>query len=187
MIRFVTRLAAAAMALAGAAQAQDQGQPPLDRFDISINAENEAEQSTIVTLATTFAMMAPQTSGVRKASRLDFRSGTGLIEVGVGSEKLRAQMPEQLGQSVGRLTSMASPCDISRHRFDDIDVLVAVHNADNAQPQDAHRCFVAALWIYHAGGDQGVNVENWRVPYARIIGSAAAGRPAFAGFEMKEN
>jgi hypothetical protein len=161
------------------------GQTLVDRFDLAINAEDPAEQSTLVTLATTFAMLAPTTSGVRKASRFEFHSGTGLVDGGVASEKLRTALPDALGLSVSRLAAIADPCDISRHRFDDTDVLLVVHNREGAQAQDAHRCFVAGLWIYHGGGTQSVNVDDWRAPYARILGSVAGGRPAFSGFAVE--
>lgn len=193
MRHFAQLVAVLSVVCSGMLQAQETTQqqalesPSLDRFDIAINAENEADQATIVTLASTFVMMATQTAGLRKSSRLDFRSGTDLIAQGVATEKLRRLLPDQLALSVARLDSMVAPCDISRHRFDDVDVLVAVHSLENAQPQDAHRCFVAALWIYHAGGTQGVNVDRWRVPYASLIGSVAGGRPAFAGFETEDN
>lgn len=162
-------------------------QTPIDRFDISINAESEQDQSAIVALANTFALMAPKTSGLRRASRLDVRSGVGLVQNGTATKKLRDSLPPALSQSIARLSAMRNPCDVSRHRFNDADVLVVVHTSDNAQPQDALRCFVAGLWIYHAGAGETTNVDDWRVPYARIIGTAAGGRPAFAGFETEEN
>lgn len=183
MKRVLKILACAILCLGSAATAQT----PVDRFDISINSESEQDQTSIFALANTFAMVAPQTSGQRRASRLEFWSAPGLVQDGVASDKLGAALPELLGLSIARLEAMRTPCDISRHRFSDIDVLIAVHSADAPQPQDAHRCFVAALWIYHAGGTEGVNVDNWRVPYARIIGSLAGGRPAFAGFGAGDN
>ena len=162
-------------------------QDVIDRFDIAISAENEQTQSTLLTLATTFAVLAPRTSGQRKSSRFEFRSGTGLVAEGQATQKLRTSLPDQLAGSVTQLETMRNPCDISRHRFDDFDVLMVIHSSENEQPQDAHRCFVAALWIFHAGGAQSANVDNWRVPYARILASVAGGRPAFAGFETQEN
>lgn len=183
MTRFFLTCAVALFCAATATTAQ----VPIDRFDIAINAEDEAAQSALLTLATTFAMIAPQTSGLRKASRLEFHSGAGLIENAVASEKLRAALPEALGVSVGKLAAIGSPCDISRHRFDDTDVLLVVHDSANAQPPDVQRCFVAALWIFHAGGNQSINVDDWRAPYVRILASLAGGRPAFAGFTVEEN
>ena len=162
-------------------------QDPLDRFDIAINAEDEATQSTLATLATTFALVAPRTSGLRKASRLEFRSGTGLVENNAATEKLRADLPPALATSVERLQSVGRPCDISRHRFDDTDVLMVVHDSTAGQPEDAQRCFVAGLWIYHAGSTESITVNDWRAPYARILGSLASGRPAFSGFVVGEN
>ncbi|MEM6373058.1 MAG: hypothetical protein AAF727_09815 [Pseudomonadota bacterium] len=162
-------------------------QTALDRFDISIDAEDDNAQSTLMALATTFAMLAPQTSGVRKASRLDFRSGTDLIEDTAATDKLRSVLPTPLATSMEKRSGMNSPCDISRHRFEDTDVLVVVHDSSGRQPQDAHRCFVAGLWIYHSGTTERISVNDWRVPYARILGSLASGRPAFSGFVVEEN
>jgi len=162
-------------------------QSPIDRFDISVNAEEDGAQTNLLTLATTFAMLAPRTSGVRKASRLEFHSGAGLIENNTASQKMRAALAPALAASVARLDTVGGPCDISRHRFDDTDVLMVIHDSAGAQPQDAYRCFVAGLWIYHAGSTESITVNDWRPPYARILGSLAAGRPAFSGFVIEEN
>lgn len=170
----------------GATTSLAQGQP-IDDFNLSIEAESEADQATIFALAQTFAILSPRTSGLRKASLFTYRSGADLVAEGVPTQKLSDALPDALATSVATLTGMRNPCDISRHTFQDTDVLVVVHSSEAAQPQDAHRCFVAGLWIYHAGGNEGVNVDNWRVPYARIIGSVAGGRPAFAGFPQDGN
>lgn len=183
MTRFLL-IFAAALACAGTTlTAQTQA----DRFDIAVNAEDEAAKSSLITLATTFVMLAPRTSGVRKASRLEFHSGTGLLSGSAASEKLRAAMPAALAQSVAKLSAIGSPCDISRHRFEDTDVMVVVHNSEGSQPQDAQRCFVAGLWTYHAGTNESLTVNDWRQPYARILSSVAGGRPAFSGFVVEEN
>ena len=183
MKRYLITLASAFVCAATTLSAQAE----IDRFDIAVRAEDEATQSTVVTLATTFAMLAPRTSGARKASRLEFHSGTSLIEGSVASDKLRAAMPAALAQSVAQLGSIGTPCDVSRHRFDDTDVLVVVHDSAGGQAQDAHRCFVAGLWTYHAGSGESLTVGDWRQPYARILSSVAGGRPAFSGFVVEEN
>lgn len=172
----------ALVALTCAFAAPVGAQTEIDRFDIAILAEQEADQSSLATLATTFAMLAPQTSGMRRNSRVEYHSGTGMVEDGAASEKLRNALPPALVQSVEQLETMRAGCDISRHSFADADILLIVHDATEAQPQDAHRCFVAGLWVYHTGGAQGVDVSNWRPPYARILESVATGQPAFAGF-----
>lgn len=183
MKRYMTILAGAAIFVATAAV----GQTEIDRFDIAIDAEDEAAQTTLMTLATTFVLLAPRTSGLRKASRLEFRSGTGLVEDNAASEKLRNGLPEALANSIAQVASVGSPCDISRHRFEDVDVLMVVHDSGVGQPQDTLRCFVAGLWIYHAGSTESITVDDWRVPYARILASLAGGRPAFSGFVVEEN
>ena len=162
-------------------------QTEIDRFDIAVNAEDDATRASIVNLATTFAMLAPSTSGTRKASRLEFHSGTGLVQDNAATDKLSAALPEALAQSVAQLESVGAPCDVSRHRFDDTDVIVVVHDSTGGQPQDAHRCFVAGLWTYHAGSTESLTVTDWRPPYARILSSVAGGRPAFSGFVVEEN
>lgn len=173
---------AGAILFATAAVAQTQ----IDRFDIAINAEDEGTQANLVSLGTTFALLAPRTSGVRKASRLEFHSGSGLIDGAAATQKLQSAMPPALATSLVRRGAMTGPCDISRHRFEDTDVLIAVHDSAGAQPEDPHRCFVAALWIYHAGVSEPLSVGAWRAPYARILGSLANGRPAFSGFVIEE-
>ncbi|WP_299726272.1 hypothetical protein [uncultured Tateyamaria sp.] len=183
MKRYLTALAVAVTCVATTATSQTE----LDRFDISINAEDETAQSTLMTLATTFAMMAPRTSGQRKASRLEFRSGNGLVEDGAASEKLRTALPGPLANSIAQVASVASPCDVSRHRFDDTDVLMVIHDSGVGQPQDTLRCFIAGLWVYHAGSTESISVDDWRAPYARILASLAGGRPAFSGFVVEEN
>ncbi|WP_108836254.1 hypothetical protein [Tateyamaria sp. Alg231-49] len=183
MKRSFFKLASAFVCAATALSAQTE----IDRFDIAVRAEDEATQTTLVTLATTFALLAPRTSGARKASRLEFHSGTGLVEGAAATDKLRAAMPAALAQSVAQLDSIGTPCDVSRHRFDDTDVLVVVHDSAGGQPQDAHRCFVAGLWTYHAGSGESLTVGDWRPPYARILSSVAGGRPAFSGFVVEEN
>ena len=162
-------------------------QTEIDRFDIAVNAEDDATRASIVNLATTFAMLAPSTSGARKASRLEFHSGTGLVENNATTDKLLSATPEALAQSIAQLASVGTPCDISRHRFDDTDVIVVLHDSTEGQPQDAHRCFVAGLWTYHAGSTESLTVTDWRPPYARILSSVAGGRPAFSGFVVEEN
>ena len=162
-------------------------QTEIARFDIAVNAEADATRASIVNLATTFAMLAPSTSGARKASRLEFHSGTGLVEKNATTDKLLSATPEALAQSIAQLASVGTPCDISRHRFDDTDVIVVVHDSTGGQPQDAHRCFVAGLWTYHAGSTESLTVTDWRPPYARILSSVAGGRPAFSGFVVEEN
>ncbi|MFL4468569.1 hypothetical protein ACERZ8_01285 [Tateyamaria armeniaca] len=183
MRQLLIMIAGAVMCAATAAVAQDA----VDRFDIAINAEDEAAQPNLMSLARTFALVAPRTSGVRKASRLEFRSGAGLIDNSATTAKLRTALPPALANSVAQLQSVGGPCDISRHRFDDTDVLLVLHNSDEAQPQDIYRCFIAGLWIYHAGSTESVSVNDWRTPYARILGSLASGRPAFSGFDTEEN
>ena len=183
MTRVLFSLATALVCAATTLAAQTQA----DRFDIAVNAEDAAAQSNLITLATTNVLLAPRTSGERKASRLEFHSGTGLLNGDAASEKLRAAMPEALAQSMSQLSAIGSPCDVSRHRFEDTDVLVVVHNSENAQPQDAQRCFVAGLWTYHAGTNESLTVNDWRQPYARILSSVAGGRPAFSGFVVEEN
>jgi len=183
MMRYLFILSAVLGFAASALSAQTE----IDRFDIAVRADDEAAQSSLVNLATTFALLAPRTSGARKASRLEFHSGTGLVEGTAASEKLRAAMPPALAQSVAQLDSVGTPCDVSRHRFDDTDVLVVVHDSTDGRPQDAHRCFVAGLWTYHAGSNESLTVGDWRQPYARILSSVAGGRPAFSGFVVEEN
>ncbi|MEM6660306.1 MAG: hypothetical protein AAF625_19635 [Pseudomonadota bacterium] len=183
MRRHLFTLLAAFVCTATALHAQNE----VDRFDIAIRADDEVAQTALVTLATTFAMLAPRTSGVRKASRLEFHSGTGLIADGAASDKLRDAMPAALAESMAQLASIGTPCDVSRHRFDDTDVLVVVHDSTDGQQQDAHRCFVAGLWTYHAGTNENLTVADWRQPYARILSSVAGGRPAFSGFVVEEN
>ncbi|MEO9684653.1 MAG: hypothetical protein ABJF86_04430 [Tateyamaria sp.] len=178
---FLTWMCLILLPIAAAAQEQ------VDRFDIVINVENEEDKAVVFNLGNTFAMLAPRTSGVRRASRLDFRSGSDLVQSGAPTDKLNTALPQALAVSARRLKNMRDTCDVSRHRFADTDVLLVVHNTDTAQAQDALRCFVSGLWIYHAGGSDIVNTDDWRVPYARIISSVAGGRPAFAGFETKEN
>ena len=169
--------------LAPSAMAQQQ----FDRFDIAVNVENEQQQSAIFNLANTFALLATRTSGERRASRYDFRSGVGLLQSGIATEKLTGAMPEPLAVSVSRLATMGAPCDISRHRFADTDVLLAVHSAEGGQPQDSFRCFMAGLWIYHTGGSDNLSLYDWRVPYTQIITSLVGGQPAFSGFEAEDN
>jgi len=182
MKRFFLTLATALIVATGA-----WAQETVDQFDIAVNVEDEAEQATVITLATTFALLAPRTSGVRKASRFEFQSGAGLVEGNAATDKLRAQLPEPLALSVDKLDSIGTPCDISRHRFDDTDVLLVVHDSTSAQPQDVIRCFIAGMWIYHTGGAESITINDWRQPYARILGSLSSGRPAFAGFSDGEN
>ena len=63
MTRVLFSLATALVCAATTLAAQTQA----DRFDIAVNAEDAAAQSNLITLATTFVLLAPRTSGVRKA------------------------------------------------------------------------------------------------------------------------
>lgn len=162
-------------------------QTSVDQFELSIKAENETAQKALVNLATTFTMLSPRTSGLRKASRIEFMSGTGLITDNQPTEKLISGITPPLGDSVAQLTNMGTPCHVSRLRFTNLDVMLAVHDAAEADAQGVYRCFVAALWLYHTGDNETTNMDNWRLPYVRLLGSVSSGRPAFAGFGSEEN
>ena len=183
MKQIAVALIIALFGMASAATAQTPG----DQFDISIKAENESAQRALVNLATTFTMLSPRTSGLRKASRIEFMSGTGLITDTQPTDKLISGITPPLGESVAQLTNMGTPCHVSRLRYTNLDVMLAVHDAGEADAQGVYRCFVAALWLYHTGDDESTNMDNWRLPYVRLLGSVSSGRPAFAGFGSEEN
>lgn len=149
------------------------GKPPIIP---ATNVEGSQVENFVLSLVTAFQVLNQQEiyffNNEKDVNRVNFFYASGgdfIIDRRVSSKSLPI-LSDDATKKISKFDTQSDTCFVQEFRFTDRQpITIAVHNEDGDNVEDVYRCLTVALWSYTFGNIEGIDIQNWRISFRKLL------------------